>query len=86
MTPMLENEIRIEKDYRQMAITSTDRKLYMGIARYLSENSGSSTYMASRCLDIPCGRLRKYLRQMENRGYVIAISNGSNNINWRLMP
>lgn len=86
MTPLLENEVRIEKDWRQAAITSTDRQLFLGIAKHLSENSGSSTYMMSKALDIPSNRLRKYLRQMEKRGYVTADSNGVNNIYWRLKP
>lgn len=86
MSPILENEVRITHDWRQAAITTADRDLFLRIARYLAESSGSSTYMASRVLDIPCSRLRGYLRRMEKRGYVVAHSNGFNNINWRLMP
>jgi predicted transcriptional regulator len=84
MSPLLENEVRITKDWRQAAITTADRELFLRIARYLAENNGSSTYMAARLLDIPCGRLRGYLRRMERHGYVVARSNGFNNINWRL--
>ena len=86
MSPLMGNEARIEKDWRQAAITSTERIIYTCIVKHLSENSGSSTYMMSRAVDIPCARLRKYLRQMEKRGYVTADSNGFNNINWSLKP
>lgn len=81
-----ENEIRILKDYRQMAITTTEHGIYMRIIRYMSEGFSTSTYRIARHLRCECREARKFLRKMEGRGYVIADSNGSNNICWVLKP
>lgn len=77
-------EIRIEKDWQNMSITSGDRPRYLKIVRYLAGSHATSTYMVARHLREDCNIVRRDLRKMEKRGYVIADSNGSNNIYWSL--
>jgi len=86
MTPILENEVRMCKDWRQMAITTEEHARYLKIARYLEGCHATSTWMVSRHLGDSCKNVRKDLRRMEVLGYVIADSKGSNNIYWSLMP
>lgn len=86
MSPVLENEVRITKDHRQMAITTSEMSRYMKIIGYLAGSHATSTWMVSRHLGDSCKQARKDLRRMEGRGYVTADSNGSNNIYWSLKP
>lgn len=81
-----EFETRIAKDWQTMSITSGDQARYLKIARYLAGSYATSTYMVARHLREACGIVRRDLRKMEKRGYVIADSNGSNNIYWSLQP
>lgn len=80
------NEIRILKDWRQMAITSAEHHKYLKIAKYLSGSHKTSTWMVSKTLQEPCRDARKQLRKMERMGYVVAESNGSNSVYWSLKP
>lgn len=86
MSLLSENEIRISKDWQMAAITSADKFRFLKIARYLGESPATSTYMVSRHLRESCDLVRRDLKRMEKRGYVVADSNGSNNICWRLKP
>jgi len=81
-----EVETRIAKDWQTLSITSGDQARYLKIVRYLAGSHATSTYMVSRHLREACSVVRRDLRKMEKRGYVIADSNGSNNIYWSLRP
>lgn len=86
MSALVENEIRIAKDWQSMAITTAEQARYLKIARYLGGSAGTSTYIVSRHLREACSVVRRDLRKMEKLGYVAAESNGSNNIHWSLKP
>ncbi len=86
LSAAVEAEIRIEKDYRQMILTSSDRSRYLKIARYLGDSPATSTYMVALHLRKTCSVVRRDLRKMEKLDYVTADSNGSNNIYWALRP
>jgi DNA-binding IclR family transcriptional regulator len=86
MSAMEINEARIWGDYRQMAITTGELDRYRAIARNLASSHATSTYSLAKALDAPCADTRRELRRMERRGYVVADSNGSNNIYWSLKP
>ncbi|CRM73239.1 MULTISPECIES: hypothetical protein [Pseudomonas] len=86
MSLLSENEIRIKKDWQMAAITTVDEARYIKIARYLGELPATTTYMVSLHLRESCDLVRRDLRRMEKHGYVVADSNGSNNICWSLKP
>lgn len=86
MSLLSENEYRIGKDWQIAAITSADKFQFLKIARYLGESPATSTYMVSLHLRESCDLVRRDLKRMEKLGYVVADSNGSNNIWWRLKP
>lgn len=86
MSALEENEIRIAKDWQMMTVTTNEQAQYLKIARYLGGSAGTSTYMVSRHLREACSIVRRDLRKMERLGYVMADSNGSNNIYWSLKP
>ncbi|WP_434681326.1 hypothetical protein J3P77_09525 [Pseudomonas sp. R1-18] len=79
-------EARLEADYRQLAVTTNERFLYSSAAYILSDSCATTTGYVGRRLGMTCQQTRKTLRRMEKQGYVVADSNGSNNINWRLNP
>lgn len=79
-----EVENQIAKDWQSMSITSSDQARYLKIVRYLAGSHSTSTYMVSLHLREACGVVRRDLRKMEKLGYVVADSNGSNNIYWSL--
>lgn len=80
------NEARIWGDYRHMAITTSELDRYREITRHLANSHATSTYSLAKTLGLPCADTRKELRRMERKGYVVADSNGSNNIYWSLKP
>lgn len=86
MTPVLEAEIRIEKDYRSMIVTTADLDRFLKISRYLGNSPATSTWMVHLHMAEDCRSVRKSLRQMEKLGYVTADSNGSNTIYWANRP
>lgn len=86
MSVLTENEIRIAKDWQTMAIDSGEQAQFLKIARYLGELPATTTYMVSLHMRESCSIIRGDLRRMEKLGYVVADSNGSNNICWSLKP
>lgn len=84
MSIVLLNEKRIVEDWRQMSITTPDRLRFNKIVRYLGESHATSTYMVSLHMRESCDVIRRDLKRMEKRGYVVSDSNGSNNIYWSL--
>ncbi len=83
LSPLQENEIRIRKDHRTMAITGLEQSLFMVVARYLDDRA-ACTYRIAKHMKTDCHHIRPKLRRMEKMGYVVAESNGSNNIVWSL--
>lgn len=86
MSLTLATEKRIVEDWRQLSITSADRVRFNKIVNYLGDVPATSTYMVARHLRESCDVVRRDLKRMEKRGYVVADSNGSNNIYWSLQP
>lgn len=86
MSLLIENEIRIAKDWQMMAIDSGEQAQFLKIARYFGESRATTTYMVSLHMRESCSITRGDLRRMEKLGYVVADSNGSNNICWSLKP
>lgn len=83
LSPLQENEIRIRKDYRTLSITTIEQSIFMVVARYLADHP-ACTYRIALHMKTDCHHIRPKLRRMEKMGYVIAESNGSNNIVWSL--
>ncbi len=77
---------RIGADHLQLAITTLEHNKYLKIAGYLGDSPATTTWMVSVMLRNSCQETRNNLRRMEKMGYVIADSNGSNSIRWRLKP
>lgn len=86
MSIIKEVETHIAKDWQTMAITTGQQAQYLAIARYLSDSPATTTYMVGLHMREACSIIRGDLRRMEKLGYVLADSNGSNNICWRLNP
>lgn len=86
MSVLEENEIRIGKDWQTMTVTTTEQAQYLKIARYLGDSPATTTYMVGLHMREACAVVRRDLRKMEKLGYVVADSNGSNNICWSLKP
>ena len=86
MSVLEENEIRIAKDWQTMTVTTTEQAQYLKIARYLGDSPATTTYMVGLHMREACPVVRRDLRRMEKLGYVVADSNGSNNICWSLKP
>lgn len=86
MSIIKEVETHIAKDWQTMVITTRQRAQYMKIARYLGDSPATTTYMVCLHMREACSIIRGDLRRMERLGYVLADSNGSNNICWRLKP
>lgn len=86
MSTLTDNEIRITKDWQTMAVTTAEQAQYLKIARYLGDSPATTTYMVGLHMREDCSIIRRDLRRMEKLGYVVADSNGSNNICWSLKP
>lgn len=86
MSALTDNEIRITKDWQTMAVTTAEQAQYLKIARYLGDSPATTTYMVGLHMREDCSIIRRDLRRMEKLGYVVADSNGSNNICWSLKP
>ncbi|MBJ2206160.1 hypothetical protein JFT33_06125 [Pseudomonas carnis] len=86
MSVLTENEIRIAKDWQAMTVTTNEQAQYLKIARYLGDSPATTTYMVGLHIREACSVVRRDLRKMEKLGYVVADSNGSNNICWSLKP
>ncbi len=86
MSVIKEVEIRIAKDWQTLAVTTRQQARYLAIARYLGDSPATTTYMVGLHMREACSIIRGDLRRMEKLGYVLADSNGSNSICWRLKP
>lgn len=86
MSVIKEVETRIAKDWQTMAITTRQQAQYLAIVRYLGDCPATTTYMVGLHMREACSIIRGDLRRMEKLEYVLADSNGSNNICWRLKP
>lgn len=86
MSIIKEVETRIARDWQMMNVTTNEQAQYLKIARYLGDSPATTTYMVGLHMREACSIIRGDLRRMEKLGYVLADSNGSNNICWRLKP
>lgn len=76
-------EARLLGLYRQMAVTGLDYDEFAALLQLLRAGGATTHYLARR-KGRPCASIRRALRRMERLKLVLAESNGSNSIFWRL--
>lgn len=77
-------ESRIKKLHRDLIITTAERGQYALLARKIAKRYSITTCSLAKQVDATCAELRRVLRRMEQKGLVMAHSNGSNKITWTL--